>query len=386
MTSRERIRAAFAHREGDRVPLFEQSVASDVASEILGRQAYTGTTYLHYQEAAAWMQGEEAHEEFRVHLEQDLLDLARTLEFDMLHPPWRCGERPAAQLDECNFLYGDPDGDYVVRRFDPDAKTFQVAERHFTTPPPEMPDELEPSVVEAERRADEFRIDDPRAAYAWHVEAMALHGDEFEITGGGGLGIPLDPVWLMACIERPDLVERLLDANLSVQLKSMEAQAAVGLRVIWAGGDLAGKGGPIYGPRVFREIMLPRAQKLCARCDELGLLYVYRTDGDLWPIEQEFFVECGIHGYGEIDYEAGMDLDRLKPRHGDRVTFWGNVPCGTVLRLGSEQQVVEFTKHLIDVAAPGGGLILGSSNSIIPGTPARNVLAMVETALEYGRY
>ncbi len=59
MTHKERIRAAFEHREGDRVPIFEQSVASDVASEILGREAFTGTTYLHYQEAVAWMRGKE---------------------------------------------------------------------------------------------------------------------------------------------------------------------------------------------------------------------------------------------------------------------------------------------------------------------------------------
>jgi uroporphyrinogen decarboxylase len=136
---------------------------------------------------------------------------------------------------------------------------------------------------------------------------------------------------------------------------------------------------------VFRELLLPRVRKLCAKCHELGQVYVYRTDGDLRPIEQEFFVASGTDGYGEIDYEAGMDLDRLKPRHGDRITFWGNVPCGTILHHGTEAEVTEFTKHIIDVAAPGGGFILGSSNSVMPGTPARNVMAMVETALTYGR-
>jgi uroporphyrinogen decarboxylase len=386
MNSKERIAAAFAHREGDRVPIFEQSVASDTASEILGREAFTGTTYMHYQEAAAWMQGDAAHEDFERRLEQDIVDLARALHFDMLHPPWRMSQRPAGQLDPYNFVYGDPKGDHVVCRFDPDAKTFQVAERHFTTPPPETSDELEPAVEQAERSAEQGSIADPRAAFPWHARAMELYGDEFEVTGGTGLGIPLDPVWLMACIERPDLVGRLLDARLREVFRSLEAQAALGLRVIWAGGDLAGKGGPIYGPRVFRKLMLPRVKRLTAKCHELGLLYVYRTDGDLWPIEREFFVESDIDGYGEIDYEAGMDLDRLKARHGDRVTFWGNVPCGTVLRRGSERDVIEFTRHIIDVAAPGGGFILGSSNSIVPGTPARNVLAMVETALEHGRY
>jgi len=385
VTGKERIRAAFEHREGDRVPLFEQSVASDVACEILGREAFTGTTYLHYQEAVAWMQGEAAHQEFVQRLKQDVVDLARALSFDMLHPPWR-GSRPTAQLDEHNFLYGDPDGEHTIMRFDPNAKTFHVAERHYSTGPPQEPQDLEPLVEQAEQWAVELRIDDPREAYPWHAEMLDRYGGEFEVTGGVGLGVPLEPVWLMACVERPDLVERYLDAHLAAAFKQLEAQAKLGLWVIWGGGDLAGKGGPIYGARVFRTIVLPRVKKLCARCHELGLLYVYRTDGNLWPIEREFFVESGIDGYGEIDYEAGMDLDRLKARHGERITFWGNVPCGTILHHGTEAEVADFTRHVIEVAAPGGGLIIGSSNAIIPGTPARNVLAMVETALMHGRY
>ena len=382
---KERIRAAFAHTEGDRVPLFEQSFASDVASEILGRQAFTGTTYLHYQEACAWTKGEEAHREFEQQVYRDVVDLALALNFDMLHPPWRLSERPARQVDEYTFLYGDPEGDYTVYRFDPVSKTFAVA-KTVTRTKIEDPDDLEPLVEEAERRASEYEIEDPEQEFPWQARMLREYGDKFEVTGGVGLLIPPEPVWLMACALRPDLVARKLDADLSIACKSLEAQARLGLKVIWGGGDLADKNGPIYGPKVFQELLLPRLKALTDKCHELGLVYVFRTDGNLWPIEHEFFEESGIDGYGEIDYEAGMDLALLKPKYGKRITFWGNVPCGTILINGSKQEVTEFTKRLIDVAAPGGGFILGSSNSIMPGTPARNVMAMIETALTYGCY
>ena len=385
VTGRDRIRAAFSHRESDRVPVFEQSVASDVASEILGRQAFTGTTYLHYQETVAWMQGEQAHQEFQERLERDVMDMSLALGFDMLHPPWRLTQRPTAQVGEYDFLYGDADGDHVIRRFDPTAKTFQVASRTWQNAP-QSPDDLEPTVAQSEEYAEEFTVPDPAAAYPWQAEMLRDFGETHEVTGGCGLGIPLDPVWLMACVLRRDLVARYLDAQLRVTCTHLQAQAQLGLKVIWGGGDLAGKNGPIYGPRPFRELLLPRVKRLCEKCHQLGQVYVFRTDGNLWPIEREFFVESGTDGYGEIDYDAGMDLDRLKARHGDRITFWGNVPCGSILHRGSVQQVVDFTKHIIDVAAPGGGLIVGSSNSIVPGTPARNVVAMFETAREYGRY
>ncbi|MCM8817941.1 MAG: hypothetical protein NC915_00430 [Candidatus Omnitrophica bacterium] len=42
MTGKERILNAFNHKESDYVPVSDQLIVSKVASEILGRYAYTG--------------------------------------------------------------------------------------------------------------------------------------------------------------------------------------------------------------------------------------------------------------------------------------------------------------------------------------------------------
>ncbi|MBM4046347.1 MAG: hypothetical protein FJ279_14655 [Planctomycetes bacterium] len=42
MNSRERVLTTLGFTEPDRVPFFEQGVASNVASEVLGREAHTG--------------------------------------------------------------------------------------------------------------------------------------------------------------------------------------------------------------------------------------------------------------------------------------------------------------------------------------------------------
>jgi uroporphyrinogen decarboxylase len=329
------------------------------------------------------MLGEQAHAEFEEQLYQDVVELFRALDLDMLHPPWRKSERPALQLDEYTFVYGDPDGDHDVYRHDPVAKTFGVSSQ-VRKRPMASPDELEPGVEAQEAASDAFTVGDPWGAAGAMGRMQREFGDEYEVTGGVGISIPLNETWLTACAVRPDLVARSLDAQLVRACRQLEAQAAIGLKVIWGGGDLADKNGPVYGPRIFRQLVLPRAQKLVRKCEALGLWYVYRTDGNLWPIEREFFVDSGIHGYGEIDHDAGMELSRLKPLHGDRVTFWGNVPTGSVLYRGSERQVREFTRQLIDVAATGGGFILGTSNSVLPGTPAKNVVALFDDGRKYG--
>ncbi len=386
MTSPERIEAAFAHREGDRVPLFEMSIAADTASEMLGRQALTGMTYLRYREAAAWMIGPEAHRAFLEQMTVDIVDVARAMSLDMIHCPWRLGSQPSAQLNEHAFLFGDPDGYYTIRRFDPETQSFDVVEQHQAARQIRHPFELESQVESAERHAAEGAAIDPYTAYAWHAAMLSRYGEEFEISGAAWLGVPHDNVWLMACVERPDLVARLLDARVAVACRQLEAQAELGLRYICGGGELACGSGPIYSPTVFREIVLPRVERVVACCHQLGQALIFCTNGCVWPIERELFEESGIDGYGYIDYESGMDVALLKARHGDRITFWGNVPCSSLLHNGTPAQVEEFTKALIGVGAPGGGLLVGSSNYIVPGTPARNVMAMIDTALRYGRY
>lgn len=380
-----RVRAAFDHRQPDGVPCFEQSIASDVAGEILGREAFTGTSYLHYQEASAWMDGQAAHEEFVERLYSDVAAITEALGFDMIRPPWRMSARPTARLDDCTFVYGDPNGDHTVYRYDPQAKTFGRVKEHTRAEDAlGDPDGLESIVDAAEARAAQAGVPDLSEDDVWTLRLVRDFGHRWEVACGAGLAIPLDETWLMACVLRPDLVERYLAAQLEQTCKRLEAYAALGIYIVWGGGDLADKNGPIYGPNVFRELVVPPVKRLTDRCHELGMVYVYRTDGALWPIEEAFFIACGSDGYGEIDSQAGMTIEKLKPRYGDRMTFWGDVPCGTLLRRGTEAEVIEYTKRLIDVAAPNGGFIFGSSNSIIAGTPARNVMAMYETAHTYG--
>ncbi|MBN1342157.1 MAG: hypothetical protein JXQ73_05730 [Phycisphaerae bacterium] len=383
---KQRVRAAFDHVQPDRVPCFEQSIASDVAGEILGREAYCGTTYLHYQEARAWSEGDSAHDDFVEKLYNDVAAMTETLGLDMIHQPWRLAARPTARLDERTFLYGDPEGEHSIYRFDSEAKTFGcVKARQRAEDALGDPDLLEPSVEALEARASQGGAVDLAQEDPWTVRLVRDFGARWEVQCGAGLGVPLDEVWLMACLLRPDLVDRYLRAHLSLLCRRLEAYARLGIYVVWGGGDLADKNGPVYGPGVFRDLVLPVMRELTDACHALGMVYVYRTDGVLWPIEREFFVDSGTDAYGEIDHQAGMTIEKLKPRHGDRITFWGDVPCGTLLWRGTAAEVIEYTKRLIDVAAPGGGFILGSSNSIIPGTPARNVVAMFETAHEYGR-
>ncbi|MCJ7838156.1 MAG: hypothetical protein MUP61_02935, partial [Burkholderiales bacterium] len=53
---------------------------------------------------------------------------------------------------------------------------------------------------------------------------------------------------------------------------------------------------------------------------------------------------------------------------------------------GSKAEIGEEVRRCIRNAAPGGGYVLSSSNSIHSGVPVENFLAMIQAARDFGRY
>lgn len=64
----------------------------------------------------------------------------------------------------------------------------------------------------------------------------------------------------------------------------------------------------------------------------------------------------------------------------------GNIDCGHLLPHGTIEEVEAAVKDCIVRAAPGGGFILSSSNSIHSSVNPQNYRAMIEAARKFGRY
>ena len=181
----------------------------------------------------------------------------------------------------------------------------------------------------------------------------------------------------------PDLVGEYLSQRCEEQLLAIEVYHQHGAEVCLAGGDLAMNTGPAYSPAMFRRLVLPHLKRITAKCHELEMRYIFRTDGWTWPIADMLFEESGVDGYGEIDRQAGMKLDELRARFG-RLCLFGNVDCAAALTQGTVDDVRRATEQ--NLAETGGiGHVLGSSNSIVFETPPENLLAMFETARNWRR-
>ena len=81
-----------------------------------------------------------------------------------------------------------------------------------------------------------------------------------------------------------------------------------------------------------------------------------------------------------------MDIEEVKSHLAGRACILGNIDCRDLLPFGTEEEVERVTRETIEKAAPGGGYIISSSNSIHPGCKPENYIAMVRAAHKYGGY
>ena len=376
MLPKERIRAAFDHQSTDTVPVHHIGFSAQVASMVLGREAYVGGGIQQWREASALWEGEEAHQEYVERSRRDAFELGQALGHDLIRMEyWRMPARPARKVDEHTFLYGDPDGEWRLYRFDPETELYQPVDQY---PPPggKDMDWLEERVAGAERAASDYA---PTAeSFADFRGMLEQYGKEHALRyNGGGLGIPYDAIWLEAMLSQPDLVGRYLDTQAERLVRAAPSLAEAGVEYVFGGGDMASDSGPFYSPRVFHDLLLPRLKRMCDACHEHGLRYLFASDGNLWPIADDLFGSSGVDGYFEIDRTAGMDLGRLRERF-PRLVLIGNISSRTLDR-GRREDVVAEARSCLDEARRNGGVIVGLSNYALPGTPPENLEAMIET-------
>lgn len=387
MNSKERVRIAFSHHEPDRVPVSELYINSPVASQILGRTAYTGWSGRIRCEVQSNMLMQGRGDEFYLQEAIDLVELYSKLGLDTIlieRPPKLNPIIPTA-LGETAWKYEDREsGLWRVETYDRNTDLFHVADSNFH----------DAGLEEFERyiellEADPINLDEYNWSQAEYITQhckdkfiMAVVEIDFPPMSMGALG----GTFLEAMAFAPELCERYLDYRVKKGLKFIEKYAGMGVDAIFDGEDLAGNTGPMFSPKMYMDLYAARFRILSQKCHQYNMKYLRHTDGSIMLFADEFLLQSGFDGYQSIDPSAGMDAKYVKEKYGDKILLMGNVDCGKVLHLGTEDDVIADTKRVIRDLSPGGGHILSSSNTIHSHVPLKNFMRMLETAQKYGSY
>lgn len=339
MNSVERVTTALRRRKPDRVPVVEFLVDEQVA-----RAAVPGC--------------------------RDVADCMDRLELDAV----ACGAVFAGVREDADGSYVDEWG--VTYRRGPEAVAHPVAgpirtledARAWRAPDPEAPHRLGqlPDLVRRYqgRRAICFH---GRAAFMWSAYLLGME----EILAG--------------FLVEPELVTLVMDKVLESNMAVVRRAIRAGAEVIVLGDDYAHNGGPMMSPAVFDEFIRPRLARMIAMIHEEGALCIKHSDGNLYPL-LESIVAAGPDGLNPIEPVAGMTLRETKALVSGRVCLSGNIDCAHLLPHGSVSEVREAVRQAIADAAPGGGYILGSSNSIHSSCRPENFVAMARAAREFGTH
>jgi len=352
MTSRERVAAAFGHREPDRTPIFEYVLLPPVAAELLGRPF---VEYLGGMEPWLELAWEIGFEPALRRYARDRLELVRRLGYDLLCvspnpvPGAAHFYDPLAELGARFEVRTDEDPVERLR-----ARNRKVSETMLGKLPQDC--YLVYHLLREEMRRQD--LDLPILAPAY------FHG------------IWTDSDLMQVMILEPAVAREHFRLATERALKVIDDYMQIGIDLIGIGGDFAGTR-LLISPDCYREFIVPEVRTCARRVRQGGAFAVNASDGDLWPVIEEFLGGCEVDAYLEIDLGAGMDLRRLKSLYGNRVTFLGNMDCGRILSFASPEEVERVTLEILEAGWGQGGHIFTASNAITASVPLPNYLAMV---------
>ena len=346
MTSKERVMAAFAHEQPDRVP--------------------------------CWCG---ASDEFWAKAKAEL-----GLEDEALR------ERFADDFRRVYSVYNGPDFELSKEAT---CRTPFGVERHGIGYGQPMTHPLAEATL---RQIHDYRWPDPMWMDVSKIKAEALeYKSQYAILGGEWSPFWHDAIDLMGMenlylkmYSQPDLVDALLkhivDYYLAVSRRILDAASDV-IDIFFIGNDFGGKNGPLMGPTMFAQFILPQLRRLIDLGHSYGLKVQLHCCGGFAPLIP-LMVDAGLDALHAVQPNCrGMDLLTLKSEYGDRILFNGAIDSHHVLIDGTLEKVRAETRRVLDIMMPGGGYVAGASHdTILEETPLENVTAMFDAVREYGIY
>jgi uroporphyrinogen decarboxylase len=181
-----------------------------------------------------------------------------------------------------------------------------------------------------------------------------------------------------------DLARALVDLSVDFYLALAHHAMELGADVFWTSDDYCDNRGPVMGPDVFRQFVLPGLTRLVDGVRKEGYPFVKHCDGNIAPILPDL-VGAGISCIDPIDVGAGVDLAGVKREFGGRVAIKGGVPIDTLVR-GSPDDISRAVRRCCAEGGMGGGYILSSCSDVTAAVPPSNYSLMIDACRTYGSY
>jgi uroporphyrinogen-III decarboxylase len=187
----------------------------------------------------------------------------------------------------------------------------------------------------------------------------------------GGFDIPRELMGEeVACrcyYEQPELMHDILATLRETSLRVLERVTDhLVIDQLSVHEDLAGKPGPLIGPRQIREYIHPYFSAVWDLVSSRGTrIFDMDSDGNIHSI-LDALLECGLNSMHPMEPAAGMDVVDLRKRYGKRLAMRGGIDKH-VLRQGFQAIRTEL-EYKLQPLMREGGIAFGLDHRIPNGT------------------
>jgi uroporphyrinogen decarboxylase len=232
-----------------------------------------------------------------------------------------------------------------------------------------------------------------QAKYLYENTDYALVGSA--VIGGGIFEQPARTMglenFLIALVKEPKFADRMMGQITEIYIESCHnylEQVGPYLQVFTYWDDVCGQDDWLISPEIYRQRIKPQQRRLLeAIKSKTDAKVYYHCCGAAYDLIPDL-IELGFDILNPVQVSArGMDTRRLKTEYGQDIVFWGGgIDTQYVLPFGTPDEVADEVRRRIDDLAPGGGFVFAAVHNIQALVPPENIVAMFETALEYGKY
>ena len=180
-----------------------------------------------------------------------------------------------------------------------------------------------------------------------------------------------------------EMVRRVTDHLIAVTLAAARSLGFPRVLVHIAD-DFAATRGPLLSPKVYEEILLPNLKRMVQAFHSEGFRVSYESEGNVAPM-LDLLDESGVDGLVNMEPRAGMFLERIRARFGNRFFVWGNVCNVNVLPSGDPVAIRAEVRRVLTAAHDGRYMGL-SAHSIGPDVSSDAYDLFWSLMNQFGRY
>jgi uroporphyrinogen decarboxylase len=195
-----------------------------------------------------------------------------------------------------------------------------------------------------------------------------------------------DVATMIGMAEHPEWIIDMSRVYTDAMLRQLDAAMATGIRPdgVWCYGDMAFNHATMCSPAMYRDLIWPDHKRLCDWAHERGMKFIYHTDGNVNGVI-DLYLEAGFDSLQPLEAKAQMDVRELAPSCGDRLTLFGNIDV-MILATNDLHRIEHEIATKIAPCKPHRCYMYHSDHSVPPTTSWQTYLEVARMLDQHGRY